>query len=325
MKTGELAPSAVEARVLPMLRALSNPARFRIATLLAERKDCTAAQLAEALPLAQSSLFDHLALLREAGLVQASSDGPNRYYCLDPETVEFLAAYLSGLGQQARSWTGLVQEAQKEQHMEIREATREDAAAIAHIYNQGIEDRAATLETLLRTPEERAEWLSARGPRHPVLVAVDGAGARGAAESADAQRWTARATNGSESAGTQFPQAAQAEGPQAPAAAGAGTVIGWGSLNQFNPRPVYDHVADFSVYVAREHRGRGIGDALLGALEKRARLLGYHKMVLAAFPTNAPGMRLYERHGFQTVGVYHEQGLLDGRWVDVILMEKLLK
>ncbi len=302
MKTGELAPSAVEARVLPMLRALANPARFRIATLLAERKDCTAAQLAEALPLAQSSLFDHLALLREAGLVQASSDGPNRYYCLDPETVEFLAAYLSGLGQQARSWTGLVQEAQKEQHMEIREATREDAAAIAHIYNQGIEDRAATLETLLRTPEERAEWLSARGPRHPVLVAVDGAGAR--------------ATRGSESA--------DAQRPQAPAA-GEGAVIGWGSLNQFNPRPVYDHVADFSVYVAREHRGRGIGDALLGALEKRARLLGYHKMVLAAFPTNAPGMRLYERHEFKTVGVYHEQGLLDGRWVDVILMEKLLK
>ena len=278
MKTGELAPTAVEARVLQMLRALANPARFRIVALLAERKDCTAMQLAEALPLAQSSLFDHLAALREADIVQASSDGPNRYYCLDPATVEFLAAYLSGLGQQARSWTGLVREAQKEQQMQIRAATREDAAAIAHIYNQGIEDRAATLETLPRTPDERAEWLSARGPRHPVLVAVDS----------------------------------------------EGTVVGWGSLNQFNPRPVYDHVADFSVYVAREQRGRGIGDALLSGLEKRARGLGYHKMVLAAFPTNAPGTRLYERHDFKTVGVYHEQGMLDGRWVDVIVMEKLL-
>ena len=331
MKTGELAPTAVEARVLRMLRALANPARFRIVALLAERKDCTAAQLAEALPLAQSSLFDHLALLREVGILQVSSDGPNRYYCLDPATVEFLAAYLSGLGQQARSWTGLVGEAQKEQHMEIREATREDAAAIAHIYNQGIEDRAATLETLLRAPEERAEWLAARGPRHPVLVAVDSAGARVTPVK------TGGTANGSslppergESAATvvpasRFPQAGLAEGPQAPAAAGAGMVVGWGSLNPFNPRPVYDHVADFSVYVAREQRGRGIGDALLGALEKRARELGYHKMVLAAFPTNAPGMRLYERHDFQMVGIYHEQGLLDGRWVDVIIMEKLLK
>ncbi|HZR43677.1 MAG TPA: arsinothricin resistance N-acetyltransferase ArsN1 family A [Ktedonobacteraceae bacterium] len=278
MKTDELVPTAREARVLRMLRALANPARFRIVTLLAERKDCTSALLAEALPIAQSSLFDHLTLLREAGIVQVSSDGPNRYYCLDPSTIDFLTAYLSGLGQQTRSWTELVKTTQKEHQLEIREATREDAASIAHIYNQGIEDRSATLETLLRTPEERGEWLATRGPRHPVLVAVDS----------------------------------------------SGTVVGWGSLNPFNPRPVYDHVADFSVYVAREQRGRGIGDALLGALELRARQLGYHKMVLASFPTNAPGTRLYERHGFQTVGIYHEQGMLDDQWVDVIVMEKIL-
>lgn len=280
MKTEELIPNAQEARVLKMLRALANPARFRIVSVLAERKDCTSGQLAELLPLAQSSLFDHLAVLREAGVVQVSSDGPNpnRYYCLDPSAIDFLAAYLSGLGQQARSWKELVKVAQKERTMEIRDASREDAAAIAHIYNQGIEDRSATLETQLRTAEERAEWLAARSPRHPVLVAVDQSGA----------------------------------------------VVGWASLNSFNPRPAYDHVVDFSVYVAREQRGQGIGDALLGALEERARLLGYHKMVLAAFPGNAPGMRLYERHEFRMVGIYHEQGMLDNKWVDVVLMEKLL-
>src|SRR6185437_3975641 len=133
MKTEELAPTALEARVLRMLRALANPARFRIVALLAERKDCTSVQLADALPLAQSSLFDHLTLLREAGLVQVSSDGPNRYYCLDTTNIDFLAAYLSGLGQQARSWTELVSTAEKEQHMKIQAATNEDAAAIAHI------------------------------------------------------------------------------------------------------------------------------------------------------------------------------------------------
>ncbi len=163
--------------------------------------------------------------------------------------------------------------------MDVRDATPEHAAAIAHIYNQGIEDRVATLETEVRTPQERAAWLVAHDSRHPVLVAVDSTGA----------------------------------------------VVGWGSLNVFNPRPAYAHVADFSVYVAREQRGQGVGDALLGALEARARALGYHKMVLAAFPTNAPGMRLYERHDFTTVGIYHEQGMLDGRWIDVIVMEKLLQ
>ncbi|HEY7294189.1 MAG TPA: arsinothricin resistance N-acetyltransferase ArsN1 family A [Dehalococcoidia bacterium] len=278
MKRRELAATATETRAVSLLRALANPARFRIVELLAERKDCTSTQLAELLPLAQSSLFDHLATLREAGIVQVSGEGPNRYYCLDPAALDFLAGYLSGLGQRTRSWLGLVENAREEGGMDIRDATIEDAASIARIYNQGIEDRVATLETQLRTAEERAEWLAARGPRHPVIVAVDGAGA----------------------------------------------VIGWASLNQFNPRPAYDHVVDFSIYIAREQRGRGVGDALLGVLEARARMLGYHKMVLAAFPSNAPGMRLYERHGFVTVGIYHEQGMLDGRWVDVIVMEKLL-
>lgn len=160
----------------------------------------------------------------------------------------------------------------------IRDARADDAEAIAAIYNQGIEDRVATLETQPRTAEERARWMAAKSQRHPVLVATDQ----------------------------------------------SGTVVGWGSLNQFNPRPAYDHVVDFSIYVGREQRGRGIGDALLGALEERARALGYHKMLLAAFPTNGPGMRLYQRHGFVTVGIYREQGRLDGRWVDVIAMEKIL-
>jgi L-amino acid N-acyltransferase YncA len=159
----------------------------------------------------------------------------------------------------------------------LRPAVPDDAAAICLIYNQGIEDRLATLETELRTPAERLEWLTARGPRHPVLVAV-----------AD------------------------------------GTVVGWASLNRFNPRPAYDHVADLSVYIERGWRGRGVGRRLLDGLVAAARGIGYHKLVLAAFPVNAAGMALYERMGFSTVGIYREQGLLDGKWVDVIVMERLL-
>jgi phosphinothricin acetyltransferase len=159
----------------------------------------------------------------------------------------------------------------------VRDAGTDDAAAIAVIYNQGIADRIATLETEERTPEERVAWLAARGPRHPVLVAERD-----------------------------------------------GTVVGWGSLNRFNPRKAYDHVADFSVYVERAWRGKGVGGALLRALIARAQQLGYHKMVLSAFPWNALGMALYQKHGFRTVGIYKEQGLLDGQWVDTIIMEKIL-
>jgi phosphinothricin acetyltransferase len=159
----------------------------------------------------------------------------------------------------------------------IRPANPADVPEIARIYNEGIRDRLATLETEERTPQERLAWLQAHDERHPVLVAER-----------------------------------------------AGAVAGWGSLNVFNPRPAYGHVADFSIYVGREARGAGIGKALLAALIERARELGYHKLVLAAFPANEAGMRLYTRFGFREVGVYREQGLLDGRWVDVIIMERLL-
>jgi phosphinothricin acetyltransferase len=161
--------------------------------------------------------------------------------------------------------------------LRVRDATSADAAVIALIYNQGIIDRIATLETEARTPEERQQWLAARGPRHPVLVAERD-----------------------------------------------GTVVGWGSLNQFNPRKAYDFVVDFSVYVEREWRGKGVGSALLRALIARAKALGFHKMVLSAFPWNAAGLALYQRYGFRTVGIYKEQGLLDGKWVDAIIMEKIL-
>lgn len=159
----------------------------------------------------------------------------------------------------------------------IRRAEGRDVPAITRIYNQGIVDRVATLETEERTEVERAAWLAGRSERHPVFVAEIG-----------------------------------------------GEVGGWASLNQYNPRAAYRFVADFSIYIDRDRRGQGIGGALLRALEAEARALGYHKLVLAAFPFNPAGMALYRRCGFREVGVFKEQGQLDGRWVDTIVMEKLL-
>jgi phosphinothricin acetyltransferase len=102
------------------------------------------------------------------------------------------------------------------------------------------------------------------------------------------------------------------------------SIAGWASLNTFNARPAYQYVADLSIYLARPWRGKGLGTRLLAPLISLARTLGYHKIVLSAFPTNTAGMRLYARQGFTTVGIYKEMGPLDGRWVDTIIMEKLL-
>ncbi len=160
----------------------------------------------------------------------------------------------------------------------LRLAAAPDAEVISRIYNQGIEDRIATLETELRTPAERQQWLANRSARHPVVVAENG----------------------------------------------SGEIAGWASLNVFNAREAYRFVADISVYVERGQRGKGAGRVLLEKLVELGRQHGFHKLVLSAFPFNAGGMALYERLGFRTVGIYREQGQLDGKWVDTIIMEKLL-
>ena len=187
--------------------------------------------------------------------------------------------------------------------LRVRGATVDDADAICRIYNQGIEDRVATLETQLRTPEERRQWLAARSPRHPVIVA-------------EATRSVAEATE---------PRPAPSTPPSIQAGLAApDPIVGWGSLNAFSAREAYRFVADFSIYVERAWRGRGVGRLMLTRLIELAREQGYHKIVLSAFPTNVSGMALYTKLGFRTVGIYKEQGRLDGRWVDTIIMERVL-
>jgi L-amino acid N-acyltransferase YncA len=198
----------------------------------------------------------------------------------------------------------------------LRLAVEADADAICRIYNQGIEDRLATLETELRTADERRRWLANRSPRHPVIVAetvVAGTVVAGAARPAQAVGGLPQVVSGSAPATS-----------SAPATPVLPMITGWGSLNVFNPREAYRFVADFSVYVERGWRGKGVGSRLLERLVELARQHGFHKMVLSAFPTNTSGVALYEKFGFRTVGVYREQGVLDGHWVDTVVMEKLL-
>jgi phosphinothricin acetyltransferase len=186
----------------------------------------------------------------------------------------------------------------------LRLASAADAEAICRIYNQGIEDRVATLETELRTPDERRQWLAGRSPRHPVIVAEFVVA--GTVSSALTEGGLKEARAGS----------ASADNPSG--------LVGWASLNVFNARESYRFVADISVYVERGWRGKGVGRVLLEKLTELGRTHGFHKLVLSAFPGNAGGMALYAKSGFRTVGIYHEQGQLDGKWVDTIVMEKLL-
>jgi len=79
-----------EARTVTMLRAIAHPARFRIVKLLAARQECVCGDLVDELPLAQSTVSEHLKVLKDAGVVRGNIDGPNTCYCLEPEALAWL-------------------------------------------------------------------------------------------------------------------------------------------------------------------------------------------------------------------------------------------
>src|SRR5919106_1807845 len=104
----------------------------------------------------------------------------------------------------------------------------------------------------------------------------------------------------------------------------AGRVLGWAALSSYRPRACYAGVAEFSIYVDREARGHGVGRQLLTALIEAARECGYWKLVSRIFPFNTASRSLCRTCGFHEVGVYEKHSQLDGRWMDVVIVERLI-
>jgi L-amino acid N-acyltransferase YncA len=101
-------------------------------------------------------------------------------------------------------------------------------------------------------------------------------------------------------------------------------IVGWAALNPYSDRDAYAGVAECSVYVAADARGRGIGTRLVNAIGEAAKHQGIHKLLGKLFMTNLASVRLVERCGFRPVGVHRRHGKLDGEWRDVLLVERLL-
>ena len=158
--------------------------------------------------------------------------------------------------------------------MRARLATPADAAEIARIYTQGIEDRIATFETRPRSAEDVRGWFDGA---HPIVVVED-----------------------------------------------AGRILGFASTSTYRPRECYARVAEFSVYVARDARGRGVGRLALRELIAAAARAGLGKLVSRIFPENHASRAVCRVLGFREVGVYENHGQLDGAWKDCVIVERLL-
>jgi L-amino acid N-acyltransferase YncA len=103
-----------------------------------------------------------------------------------------------------------------------------------------------------------------------------------------------------------------------------GTVVGWAGLSAYRSRPCYAGIAEFSIYLERTARGQGVGRQLLTALIEAARVRRYWKLVSRIFPFNDGSRALCRACGFREVGVYEKHGRLDGQWLDVVIVERLL-
>lgn len=172
-----------------------------------------------------------------------------------------------------------------ERNVVVRAANERDAAAIAAIYNEGIRERVATFETAERSADDVRAW----------FAGVPGAPA--------------------------YPMLVATED----AVSGEASLFGWVRASSYRPRDAYRSIAEFSVYVAASARRRGVGDALMASFTVACGSAGFAKLVSRIFPENAASRALCARHGFREVGVYEKHGKLDGRWRDVVIVERLLQ
>jgi phosphinothricin acetyltransferase len=103
-----------------------------------------------------------------------------------------------------------------------------------------------------------------------------------------------------------------------------GAVRGFASYAQFRGGNGYRHAMEHTVILGEQGQGRGLGRALMAAVEAHARAAGHHTMHAGVSGENRAGVAFHERVGYRTVGVIPEAGFKFGRWLDLVLMQKRL-
>ena len=157
----------------------------------------------------------------------------------------------------------------------VRPAETRDAMRICEIYNEGIEDGQATLETRPRSQADIEDQL--KRPTNHLVVAEWG-----------------------------------------------GTILGWASITPYSPRECYAGIGEASVYISRSARHQGLGRLLLDAVVRTALGRGYHKLVGRLLASNQASRQLVRGLGFREVGLHQNHGKMGDRWVDVVVVERLL-
>lgn len=103
-----------------------------------------------------------------------------------------------------------------------------------------------------------------------------------------------------------------------------GALLGFASYGAFRPHAAYKYSIEHSIYVHREQRGRGIGQALLARLLELATEQEYHVMIGGIDRENVASIALHEKLGFEPAGIIRHAGYKFGRWLDLAFYQRLL-
>lgn len=103
----------------------------------------------------------------------------------------------------------------------------------------------------------------------------------------------------------------------------AGRVLGWAALSLVSKRAVYAGVADVSIYIGKDFRGRGVGEALLTRMIEDSEKQGFWSLQSGIIRENTGSRRLHQKCGFREIGYKERVGRMPtGKWHDVVMMER---
>ena len=104
-----------------------------------------------------------------------------------------------------------------------------------------------------------------------------------------------------------------------------GKILGYAYAGAYRPRPAYGATVENSIYIRSDWRGRGVGSALLTALIEAATARGFRQMIAVIGDSeNHASRALHARAGFEHIGILRSVGWKHGRWLDSVLMQRLL-
>ncbi|MFC1564844.1 GNAT family N-acetyltransferase [candidate division KSB1 bacterium] len=104
-------------------------------------------------------------------------------------------------------------------------------------------------------------------------------------------------------------------------------ILGWAALSPVSGRCIYSGVAEISVYVGKDHHGKGIGTKLLAKLIESSEKAGIWTLQAGIFPENTASIMIHKKLGFREVGCREKLGKMTygemkGKWRDVVILER---